>query len=70
MPWYSSYDSDFNYDFAVTLDQAAGQVTYNYRPEPDLAGGEIPTELPGPSDPQGAVSEVRAARGNEGRTAP
>ena len=49
VPWYSSYGSDFNYDFAVTLDPAAGQVTYNYRPEPGLAGGEMPAELPGAS---------------------
>ena len=33
----------------MTLDQAAGQVTYNYRPEPGLADGEQPTELPGAS---------------------
>jgi predicted dithiol-disulfide oxidoreductase (DUF899 family) len=49
LPWYSSYGSDFNYDFGVTLDRAAGQVTYNYRPEPDLAGGDRPAELPGAS---------------------
>src|ERR1035438_7473737 len=29
--WYSSFDSDFNYDFHVTLDQAAAPVEYNYR---------------------------------------
>jgi predicted dithiol-disulfide oxidoreductase (DUF899 family) len=49
LPWYSSYGSDFNYDFAVTLDGAPGQVTYNYRPEPGLAAGEQPAELPGAS---------------------
>jgi predicted dithiol-disulfide oxidoreductase (DUF899 family) len=49
LPWYSSYGSDFNYDFGVTLDQVAGQATYNYRPEPGLAGGKRPTELPGAS---------------------
>lgn len=49
VPWYSSYGSDFNYDFAVTIDQAAGQVTYNYRPEPGLAAREQPMELPGAS---------------------
>jgi predicted dithiol-disulfide oxidoreductase (DUF899 family) len=46
MPWYSSYGSDFNYDFQVTVDGSSGQTVYNYRPEPDLAGRE-PTELPG-----------------------
>jgi predicted dithiol-disulfide oxidoreductase (DUF899 family) len=46
MPWYSSYGSDFNYDFQVTVDGSSGQTVYNYRPEPDLVGRE-PTELPG-----------------------
>jgi predicted dithiol-disulfide oxidoreductase (DUF899 family) len=30
-PWYSSYGSDFNYDFHVTLDGAVAPVEYNYR---------------------------------------
>jgi predicted dithiol-disulfide oxidoreductase (DUF899 family) len=47
VPWYSSYGSDFNYDFGVTLDKAAGLVNYNYRSAPDMADGEQPTELPG-----------------------
>jgi predicted dithiol-disulfide oxidoreductase (DUF899 family) len=46
-PWYSSYGSDFNYDYQVTLDESAGQVQYNYRPEPDLLGGDRSTEMPG-----------------------
>ena len=29
-PWFSSSGSDFNYDFHVTLDEAAGSVEYNY----------------------------------------
>lgn len=49
VPWYSSYGSDFNYDFGVALDKAAGQVTYNYRPEPQLIDGERSCELPGAS---------------------
>jgi predicted dithiol-disulfide oxidoreductase (DUF899 family) len=31
LPWYSSYGSDFNYDFHVTLDEAVAPVEYNYR---------------------------------------
>jgi predicted dithiol-disulfide oxidoreductase (DUF899 family) len=31
IPWYSSFGSDFNYDFHVTLDQAVAPVEYNYR---------------------------------------
>jgi predicted dithiol-disulfide oxidoreductase (DUF899 family) len=49
VPWYSSYGSDFNYDFAVTLDTSAGQVQYNYRPEPELPGSDRTAELPGAS---------------------
>ena len=48
-PWYSSYGSDFNYDFQVTLDETKGQVSYNYRPEPGLLGSERSTEMPGHS---------------------
>ena len=32
IPMYSSLDSDFNYDFHVTLDPAVAPVEYNYRP--------------------------------------
>jgi predicted dithiol-disulfide oxidoreductase (DUF899 family) len=42
-PWYSSYGSDFNYDFGVTLDPAVAPPRYNYRPV-DLEG-----EYPGQS---------------------
>jgi predicted dithiol-disulfide oxidoreductase (DUF899 family) len=53
--WYSSYGSDFNYDFNVTLDETVAPVEYNYRskPEHERAGtgyyvqGEQPIELPG-----------------------
>ena len=51
-PWYSSYGSDFNYDFAVTIDDAKGSATYNFRPiadEPALAESEQPFEMPGTS---------------------
>ena len=30
-PWYSSFGSDFNYDFHVTLDEAVTPVEYNYK---------------------------------------
>ena len=56
-PWYSSYGSDFNYDFHVTLDESVAPVEYNYRtPEEHRAAGtayylegEQPLELPGQS---------------------
>jgi hypothetical protein len=49
VPWYSSYGSDFNYDFQVTLDESVPQVYCNYRPEPGLLGTEQSTEMPGHS---------------------
>jgi len=49
VPWYSSYGSDFNHDFQVTLDETKGQVSYNYRPELGLLGGDRSTEMPGHS---------------------
>lgn len=36
LPWYSSGDGDFNYDFHGTLDPARGAIEYNYRTEPEL----------------------------------
>jgi predicted dithiol-disulfide oxidoreductase (DUF899 family) len=49
VPWYSSYGSDFNYDFQVTLDQSVPQEHYNYRPAPNLLAGERSSEQPGTS---------------------
>ena len=56
-PWYSSYGSDFNYDFHVTLDEAVAPLEYNYRTkaEHERAGtayyfeAEQPIEAPGSS---------------------
>jgi predicted dithiol-disulfide oxidoreductase (DUF899 family) len=36
VPWYSSYGSDFNYDFHVTIDKAVAPVEYNYKDEAKL----------------------------------
>lgn len=54
-PWYSSYGSDFNYDFHVTLDESVAPIEYNYRTkaEHQQAGtfyyveSDQPIELPG-----------------------
>ncbi|MCX6047496.1 MAG: DUF899 domain-containing protein [Chloroflexi bacterium] len=43
-PWYSSFGSDFNYDFHVTLDENVAPVEYNYRSKPGDKG-----EAPGTS---------------------
>jgi predicted dithiol-disulfide oxidoreductase (DUF899 family) len=31
IPWYSSFGSDFNYDFHVTIDESIAPVQYNYK---------------------------------------
>jgi predicted dithiol-disulfide oxidoreductase (DUF899 family) len=54
-PWYSSYGSDFNYDFDVTHDESVAPLHYNYRSKAELeqAGvgyyldSEQPIESPG-----------------------
>ncbi len=55
--WYSSYGSDFNYDFDVTVDESVKPAVYNYKSkaEHEQAGtgyyfeGEQPIEEPGTS---------------------
>lgn len=54
-PWYSSFGSDFNYDFHVTLDESVVPIEYNYRTPAEhvQAGtayyveGDQPIEEPG-----------------------
>jgi predicted dithiol-disulfide oxidoreductase (DUF899 family) len=36
LPWYSSFGSDFNYDFHVTLDGSVAPVEYNFRGADEL----------------------------------
>jgi len=47
VPWYSSYGSDFNYDFGVTLDKNRPPLIYNYREQPDLLGDSASAEVSG-----------------------
>jgi len=52
IPWFSSFGSDFNYDFGVTLDEARAPLAYNYEDKAThLAKGETwfaeSGELPG-----------------------
>jgi predicted dithiol-disulfide oxidoreductase (DUF899 family) len=48
VPWYSSFGSDFNYDFQATLDSTRPQLTYNYRDAADnLEDGQTSAEVPG-----------------------
>jgi predicted dithiol-disulfide oxidoreductase (DUF899 family) len=34
--WFSSFGSDFNYDFHVTLDPRVAPAEYNYRNKPEM----------------------------------
>ena len=36
VPWYSSYGSDFNYDFHASLDEDVAPVEYNYKDKATL----------------------------------
>jgi predicted dithiol-disulfide oxidoreductase (DUF899 family) len=48
VPWYSSYGTDFNYDFRATVAKSVPQLEYNFRDRPDLlSDGETATEVPG-----------------------
>jgi predicted dithiol-disulfide oxidoreductase (DUF899 family) len=54
-PWYSSYGTDFNYDFHVTIDASVAPVMWNYRTMEELEEvgmswlGEGSSEQPGHS---------------------
>ena len=49
LPWLSSFGTDFNYDFRVTLDRSIPQLEYDYRPEPGLLGDSESAEMHGES---------------------
>jgi len=42
LPWYSSFGSDFNYDFQATQDEAIAPVEYNYRSKAELIEAGLP----------------------------
>jgi predicted dithiol-disulfide oxidoreductase (DUF899 family) len=56
IPWYSSFGTDFNVDFGVTIDEAHGAGVYNYRDRAgyeargeDFFAADQPFEMPGRS---------------------
>jgi predicted dithiol-disulfide oxidoreductase (DUF899 family) len=56
IPWYSSYGTDFNYDFGVTIDESKAPPAYNYRTKAefeamgsDFFDADQPFEMPGSS---------------------
>jgi predicted dithiol-disulfide oxidoreductase (DUF899 family) len=56
VPWYSSFGTDFNYDFGVTIDESVRPGEFNYRSKAeyeamgsDFFAYEQPFEMPGRS---------------------
>ena len=56
IPWYSSYGTDFNYDFGVTIDESVRPGAYNFRTKQewealgsDFFESDQPFEMPGRS---------------------
>jgi predicted dithiol-disulfide oxidoreductase (DUF899 family) len=41
MPWYSSFGSDFNYDFHVSIDASVTPVEYNYQNQVELERANV-----------------------------
>jgi predicted dithiol-disulfide oxidoreductase (DUF899 family) len=52
-PWYSSYGSDFNYDFHVTLDSTVAPVEFNFRSAEELEQVGLGWLLEGSSEQPG-----------------
>jgi len=47
IPWFSSFGSDFNYDFHVTLDAKVAPVEYNYRDKAAMEARKGPNRMEG-----------------------
>ncbi|HEY8026663.1 MAG TPA: DUF899 family protein [Burkholderiaceae bacterium] len=76
-PWFSSFGSDFNYDFHVTLDPDVAPVEYNYRNQAELEERNGPNRMRGEEHGHSVFFRLGAevfhtyssyARGTEGRT--
>jgi predicted dithiol-disulfide oxidoreductase (DUF899 family) len=59
LPWYSSFGSDFNYDFHVTLDRSVAPVEFNYRDEQELGQAGFNWLLEGSSEQPGMSCFLR-----------
>jgi predicted dithiol-disulfide oxidoreductase (DUF899 family) len=47
IPWFSSFGSDFNYDFHVTLDENIAPIEYNYRDKAEMEARKGPNGMEG-----------------------
>lgn len=59
-PWYSSYGSDFNYDFHVSLDPSVAPVEFNFRSPEELEAHGLGWTLDGPSEQPGYSTFITA----------
>jgi len=57
--WYSSFGSDFNYDFHVSIDAAVAPVMFNYRDEAELKAARFGWLFDGPSEQPGMSSFLK-----------
>lgn len=54
LPWYSSYGSDFNYDFHVTFDASVAPIEHNFRSATELEqAGALPPASEQPAESHG-----------------
>lgn len=44
-PWYSSFGSDFNYDFHATLDERMAPVVYDFQSKAEILAGDEANDL-------------------------
>jgi predicted dithiol-disulfide oxidoreductase (DUF899 family) len=58
-PWYSSFGSDFNYDFHVTLDERVSPIEYNYRTKEEFARSGTPIDFEQPFELHGTSCFLR-----------
>jgi predicted dithiol-disulfide oxidoreductase (DUF899 family) len=58
-PWYSSFGSDFNYDFHVTIDSNVAPVEYNFRDADELEATGAEWMLEGSSEQPGHSAFLR-----------
>ena len=61
-PWYSSFGTDFNYDFHVTLDESVAPVEYNYRTQAEFEARGVALYTENGESQRAARSELLPAR--------
>jgi predicted dithiol-disulfide oxidoreductase (DUF899 family) len=77
LPWYSSFGSDFNYDFHATLDEKVAPIEYNYRTVEEMKAAGLAGDYSGEAHGYSVFFRIgddifhtysRYARGAEGVT--